>query len=396
MRQILITLIVVLCVAVGPTAASAGNENPLADAGLDQTVELGTTVVLDATGSRDPDGSIVAFEWTIETPRGHVITPAEATQPRTTFSATEPGLYRVTITVRDDDGASTRDTLYVTVNRTNKSVPTGRPTDSLSNNSSTDSQYSDNQTDGNNTIRDDNSFEYQGNESDIRGDDAGRITDRTSPPRTDVESPTSNEQSPTSTDDQSVEVVRYVAEDIDLDVTAGQNSVNNNKLSGASGSKTVDYAELDGLVNAGNSFIQGSKELIFGRERQTYSFTTTNRSEALYENSSKTDINGYEIDAFSDGPAVGLNKEYVDFRRISDKPVDNADVYKVHVVVQGEKGLVDYANDIGNMRGNDTAVIDNSIHSGIERITHDYSSKTNNDWFGENINIPKNSLKVAE
>ena len=93
MRRTLIALIVILCVAVGPTAASAGNETPLADAGLDQTVELGTTVVLDATGSRDPDGSIVAFEWTIETPRGRVITPAKATQPRTTFPATEPGLY---------------------------------------------------------------------------------------------------------------------------------------------------------------------------------------------------------------------------------------------------------------------------------------------------------------
>jgi hypothetical protein len=385
MKRALITLIIVLCVAIGPTAASTGNEIPLADAGLDQIVELGTTVVLDATGSRDPDGSIVAFEWTIETPRGRVITPATATQPRTTFPATEPGVYRVTITVRDDDGASTRDTLYVTVNRNNESVPIDTP----GNNSSVDTQYSNDRIDGNPTIEDDDSFEYRGTESDIRGDDAGKITDGMYPPETNGESPTSTEQ-------QSVEVVRYVAEDIDFDVTAGHNSVNNNKLSGASDVKAVDYEELDGLVNAGNSFVQGSKELVFGRERQTYSFTTTNRSEALYENSPKTDINGYEIDAFSDGPAVGLHKEYVDFRRVSDRPVDTADVYRVHVVVQGEKGLVDYINDIGNVRGSGTAVIDNAIRSGIEHITHDYSSKTNDDWFGDNANVSKDSLKMAE
>jgi hypothetical protein len=390
MRRILITLIVVLCVAVGPTAASAENEIPLADAGLDQTVELGTTVVLDATGSRDPDGSIVAFEWTIETPRGRVISPAEATQPRTTFPATEPGLYRVTITVRDDDGASTQDTLYVTVNRNNESVPTERPTVTPDNNSSTDMQYSDDRIDGNATIGYDDSFEYRDDEGNVSGGDGGRITE------TDRESPTDNGQSPTSTEQQSVEVVRYVTEDIDFDVTAGHNAVNNNKLSGASDVKAVDYEELDGLVNAGNSFTQGLEELIFGRERQTYSFTTTNRSEALYENSPKTDINGYELDAFSDGPAVGLHKEYVDFRRVSDRPVDTAAVYRVHVVVQGEKGVVDYVNNIGDMYGKGTAVIDTAIHSSIERLTHDYSSTTNDDRFGDNANMSENSLKKAK
>jgi hypothetical protein len=43
----------------------AANEPPLADAGLDQTVDRGATVLLDGTGSRDPDGEIVSYQWTV-------------------------------------------------------------------------------------------------------------------------------------------------------------------------------------------------------------------------------------------------------------------------------------------------------------------------------------------
>lgn len=383
MRRLLITSVAVLCVFVGPTAALAGNEVPLTDAGLDQTVERGTTVVLDATGSRDPDGTITSYRWTIETPRGRVITPADPTQPRTTFQATELGKYRVTVVVTDDDGASTRDTLYVTVNRNNASEPTENPTDALANNSSEGTSNTDNRTD---TNTGDSDLEETGTDetgttgdSDAQGNDTEGTMDDERSTETDTE--TSHRDESTT-----VEVVRYVAEDIDMDVTAGQNAVNNNKLSGASDSRTVEYSEIDGLVNAGSVFMQGFKELIVGRERQTYSFTTTDRSEAVYEESPKNDINGFELDAFSDGPAVGLNKEYVDFRRVSDEPIDHADVYKVYVVVQGEKGIVDYIHGIGDSSEIDIAAIDNALRSGIEALTHDYSSETNQDRFGDNEN----------
>lgn len=93
----------------------ADNEAPLADAGLDQEVEQGAWVMLDGGGSRDPDGELVAYEWSIETPNGSTMTPECSTCERTRFQATDVGVYAVTLTVTDDDGASRSDTLYVTV-----------------------------------------------------------------------------------------------------------------------------------------------------------------------------------------------------------------------------------------------------------------------------------------
>jgi len=91
------------------------NEPPEAEAGLDQQVPAGTTVLLDATGSYDPDGTIDDYSWQIETPTGDTIKPACATCPRTRFSATSEGTYNVTLTVTDDDAATRTDSLYVTV-----------------------------------------------------------------------------------------------------------------------------------------------------------------------------------------------------------------------------------------------------------------------------------------
>jgi hypothetical protein len=58
-RWTAILLAVLVTTALVPTGtATPGNEPPLPDAGLDQTVERGATVLLDGTGSRDPDGTI--------------------------------------------------------------------------------------------------------------------------------------------------------------------------------------------------------------------------------------------------------------------------------------------------------------------------------------------------
>jgi len=64
MRTVLVELVLVTSLLAPATVAA--NEAPLADAGLDQRVPAGTTVYLDATGSRDPDGSVVGYEWVIE------------------------------------------------------------------------------------------------------------------------------------------------------------------------------------------------------------------------------------------------------------------------------------------------------------------------------------------
>ena len=51
-----------LVLVVGLSGVAAANSGPLADAGLDQEVESGTTVRLDATGPPHPDGSIEGDE----------------------------------------------------------------------------------------------------------------------------------------------------------------------------------------------------------------------------------------------------------------------------------------------------------------------------------------------
>ena len=104
--------------ANGPLATAdsgADNEPPLADAGLDQEVTKGATVLLDATGSRDPDGHIRRYQWSIRTPSNATTTPDCRDCNRTSFEPSEVGEYRVTLTVTDDDGAARSDTLYVEV-----------------------------------------------------------------------------------------------------------------------------------------------------------------------------------------------------------------------------------------------------------------------------------------
>jgi hypothetical protein len=108
-------LVVVALLALSGVAVGEGNEPPLADAGLDQQATAGETVRLDATGSRDPDGNVTGYDWSIEMPGGGTTTPDCGTCGTTSFRPETPGQYNVTITVTDDDGATRTDTLYVEV-----------------------------------------------------------------------------------------------------------------------------------------------------------------------------------------------------------------------------------------------------------------------------------------
>ncbi|WP_101297754.1 PKD domain-containing protein [Halegenticoccus soli] len=113
----LLVAALVVTTAVPADAVAAENEPPLVDAGLDQTVERGSTVLLDGTGSRDPDGRVASYRWSITSPDGRSVSPENASAPETSFEATRRGRYEVRLTVVDDDGASRADTLYVTVEK---------------------------------------------------------------------------------------------------------------------------------------------------------------------------------------------------------------------------------------------------------------------------------------
>lgn len=96
----------------GISVAAAG---PMADAGLDQTVTIDTTVQLDGTGSAHPDGTLSVYEWTIRTPDGREIEPDCTDCERSQFTPSATGRYEVTLTVTGPDGDRSTDTLYVYV-----------------------------------------------------------------------------------------------------------------------------------------------------------------------------------------------------------------------------------------------------------------------------------------
>lgn len=115
MKYTSLLAVLLLVTAATTPAIAAPNEAPLADAGLDQTVTRGTTVHLDAGGSRDPDGTITDYEWTVEAPDGSTTTLDCVGCEQAQFPASAVGEHEVTLTVTGDDGATATDTLYVDV-----------------------------------------------------------------------------------------------------------------------------------------------------------------------------------------------------------------------------------------------------------------------------------------
>jgi hypothetical protein len=91
------------------------NRPPVADAGADQVVECagasGTPVLLDGSGSRDPDGNPLAFEW--RDAAGNLL----ATTAQAAFSL-PLGVHPFTLTVDDGRGGVAHDSVLVIVRDT--------------------------------------------------------------------------------------------------------------------------------------------------------------------------------------------------------------------------------------------------------------------------------------
>ena len=90
---------------------SSNNSNitPIANAGIDQNVTIGTTVVFDAQGSTDSDGTVVNYKWT----EGTTLLSTNANFNKSNLTL---GLHIITLTITDNDGATDIDTLNITVN----------------------------------------------------------------------------------------------------------------------------------------------------------------------------------------------------------------------------------------------------------------------------------------
>ena len=98
--------------AVGTDTATievSDNLPPSAEAGADQFVDAGVSVMFDGASSVDPDGSIVNYEWDFGdgAPTGSGLTVSH------TYAST--GVYTVTLTVTDNRGDTDQDTASVVV-----------------------------------------------------------------------------------------------------------------------------------------------------------------------------------------------------------------------------------------------------------------------------------------
>ena len=92
-----------------------GNTAPVANAGPDQTVQLGAMVTLNGSRSSDVDGNLLTYQWAFVTvPTGSAAKLANSTTMTSTFVADMAGDYVVRLLVNDSKVNSTPDTVTIT------------------------------------------------------------------------------------------------------------------------------------------------------------------------------------------------------------------------------------------------------------------------------------------
>jgi hypothetical protein len=94
-----------------------GNSPPVADAGPDQSGVAAGTATLDGSGSYDPEGDTLTFQWAQIS--GPPVALSGANSARATFTAAEGQSYSFRLTVRDPSGSQS--TARVTVTTVNPS-----------------------------------------------------------------------------------------------------------------------------------------------------------------------------------------------------------------------------------------------------------------------------------
>jgi hypothetical protein len=94
---------------------STENSAPVANAGPDQSRQVGETVSLNGLGSSDPDGNPLTYAWSFSSkPAGSTAIIANANQSQATFVIDEPGEYVVRLVVNDGRLDSPPDTVRIT------------------------------------------------------------------------------------------------------------------------------------------------------------------------------------------------------------------------------------------------------------------------------------------
>ena len=92
----------------------ATNTAPVANAGPNQTVNVGDMVTLNGSGSTDADTDPLTFSWTLNTPTGSAATLSAGTTVSPTFVPDVNGIYTVTLVVDDGTEDSAPDSVLIT------------------------------------------------------------------------------------------------------------------------------------------------------------------------------------------------------------------------------------------------------------------------------------------
>jgi len=94
------------------TPRAAAKKAPIAKPSVTakESLTAGAEIVFDASGSSDPDGTIVKYVWDFGDG-----TTLETSEPTVTHSYSAPGTYTVTLTVVDNDGLKSTMTAEISV-----------------------------------------------------------------------------------------------------------------------------------------------------------------------------------------------------------------------------------------------------------------------------------------
>ncbi len=96
-------------------SAAGSNQQPTANAGADQSVQVGDTVALSGAASSDADGDTLGYSWSfVSRPSGSASVLSSATSLSASFVADVAGSYLVALVVNDGALSSTSDSVLVT------------------------------------------------------------------------------------------------------------------------------------------------------------------------------------------------------------------------------------------------------------------------------------------
>ena len=100
--------------AADKVTISTQNSRPVANAGANQTVLVGETIILDGSGSTDVDGNLLTYSWSLTSkPNGSTATLQNPTSVNPSFVADKSGDYVIQLIVKDGTAYSAPSTVTI-------------------------------------------------------------------------------------------------------------------------------------------------------------------------------------------------------------------------------------------------------------------------------------------